>query len=358
MGKTTVPAPSRKVAMVEAFLKGVGDYYKAEKEKALAEQKRQADMMKAMMPFLQTLEREKGAYTRSMLESQAKQKQFMETMGFKREELAQELTLGMADINAKLTGIQADLKTAGDRLEFDELKLNVDTWLEQAMKKADFEITKWQEKKATERAELRETGATTRQQITETGLTKRADIRATFEAQQAIDERIFEEAQNELDRQVQRDIAGVAAGGLTRDEQAVLDIFQEGIATLYAPKGPVTIMIANPDKPELRESAAAYIAYLDSLRGQLKHKLSLSLPTMGEIEKKKWWGGIERRPALVPEIPTLEVGEQILKTSGDEVDGWVGFFNKKGITELTDAERASLRKKEIDPNAVERRLGK
>lgn len=126
-------APSRKVALVDALAKGINDYSKGEKEKALAAQKLDADRFRAMMPFLQTLEKEKGAFARSLAGIEAKAEegertrsqamaQFMETMGFKQKELAQEQTQFQEGLTEKRTQFEQEHvlnmeKVRGDFLE-------------------------------------------------------------------------------------------------------------------------------------------------------------------------------------------------------------------------------------------------
>lgn len=162
MGKTTAPAPNRKVALLEGFLKGVSDYTKGEKEKALAEQKMEADRFRAMMPFLQTLEKEKGSYARSLADIGAKAEegergrtqkmmQFMETMGFKQKELAQEQTqfeqtqelafkkidVDLKDISNKLTIAREGLDSAEAIVEY---KANIELALENLRADIDIEL--------------------------------------------------------------------------------------------------------------------------------------------------------------------------------------------------------------------------
>ncbi len=164
MGKAVAPAPSRKVALLEGFFKGVGEYYKTEKEKDLAAQKLDADKFRMMMPFLQTLEKEKGSYARSLADISAKAEeaergrtqsmtQFMKTFGLKQKGLAQEQTqfeetqkLAFKKFDADLLDIRNKLTIAREGLDsaeaIVEYKADIELALENLRADIDIELTR------------------------------------------------------------------------------------------------------------------------------------------------------------------------------------------------------------------------
>ena len=81
-------------------------------------------------------------------------------------------------------------------------------------------------------------------------------------------------------------------------------------------------------------------------------------PLFKAEDVKKWYQIKERRGLKVetPSLPAPAPGERQLQTAGKEVDDWVNRLSGEGKTSLTAEERTSLTKRNVDPDAVERRL--